>query len=99
MTTWSLWNARNRFHYEKTQTHRNMILRGASSLLEEYQRLTAVLAPWPINTLVCVYPIRFTIDLFFFFLLCPPSFFLPLCLAFLLVDLSVMVLVFFFCFH
>ena len=36
MSAWSLWNARNRFHFEQVQTHPTVILRGATSLLEEY---------------------------------------------------------------
>ena len=39
MIAWSLWNARNRFHFERVQTHPTVILRVATSLLEEYQRL------------------------------------------------------------
>ena len=39
MIAWSLWNARNRFHFEHVQTHPTVILRVATSLLEEYQRL------------------------------------------------------------
>uniref|UniRef100_A0A7N2LAU1 Uncharacterized protein n=1 Tax=Quercus lobata TaxID=97700 RepID=A0A7N2LAU1_QUELO len=39
MIAWSLWNARNRSHFEHVQTHPTVILRVATSLLEEYQRL------------------------------------------------------------
>ena len=41
MVSWSIWNARNKFHFEQVQTSPNVILKGASSLLEEYKRLTA----------------------------------------------------------
>ena len=39
MIAWSLWNARNRFHFEQCQTQPNAIFKAATSLLEEYQRL------------------------------------------------------------
>jgi len=45
MIAWSLWNARNKFHFEQVQTHPMMIFQKASSLLEEYQRLMAALPP------------------------------------------------------
>lgn len=43
MTVWSLRNARNKFHFEHIQTHPMMIVRRASSLLEEYRRHMAAL--------------------------------------------------------
>ena len=49
MTAWSLWNARNWFHFEQRQTHPTVILRGATSLLDEYQ-----------NAIVLTYQLYFT---------------------------------------
>lgn len=43
MTAWSLWTARNKFHFEQVQTPPTLIFRRASSLLDEYQRLMAAL--------------------------------------------------------
>ena len=40
MVSWSIWNARNKFHFEQVQTPPCVIFKGASSLLEEYKRLT-----------------------------------------------------------
>ena len=42
MIAWLLWNARNRFHFEHVPTHPTVILREATSLVEEYQRLALV---------------------------------------------------------
>ena len=39
ITSWSLWNARNRFQFKHVQTHPCEIFKQADSLLEEYQRL------------------------------------------------------------
>ena len=39
ITSWSLWNAWNRFHFKHVQTHPCEIFKQANSLLEEYQRL------------------------------------------------------------
>ena len=64
MTSWSLWNARNCFHFEKQQTHPEAILRVATSLLDEYQQLSLSLPHrW---TLLCVYPRLFTFILLYF---------------------------------
>ena len=40
MVTWSIWNARNRFYFEETQTPPHAILKSAETLLDEYQRFT-----------------------------------------------------------
>ena len=40
MFSWSIWNARNKFLFEQVQTPPCVIFKGASSLLEEYKRLT-----------------------------------------------------------
>ena len=45
MISWSLWNARNRFHFDHLQSHPDMIVQSATSLLEEYQRLAGTLPP------------------------------------------------------
>ena len=39
MVAWSIWNARNRFHFEAKQSQLSDILRGATSLVQDYQRL------------------------------------------------------------
>jgi len=39
MVAWSIWNARNRVHFEVIQTPPHAILKGATSLLKDYQRL------------------------------------------------------------
>ena len=44
MMAWSIWNARNRFHFEAKQSQPSDILRGATSLLQDYQRLNRSLA-------------------------------------------------------
>ena len=44
MVTWSIWNARNRFHFEATQTPPHAILKGPVSLMEDYQRLACNLS-------------------------------------------------------
>ena len=46
MTAWSLWTARNKFHFEQVQTPPTMIFRRASSLLDKYQQLMAALPSW-----------------------------------------------------
>ncbi|KAL0002033.1 hypothetical protein SO802_015814 [Lithocarpus litseifolius] len=38
MVSWSIWNARNRFHFEKKQSTPSDILQGVTTLLQEYQR-------------------------------------------------------------
>ena len=38
MVLWSIWNTRNRFHFEKKQSTPSDILQGAKTLLQEYQR-------------------------------------------------------------
>ena len=40
MVTWSIWNARNRFYFEASQTPPHAILKSAKTLLDEYQRFT-----------------------------------------------------------
>uniref|UniRef100_A0A7N2LR74 Uncharacterized protein n=1 Tax=Quercus lobata TaxID=97700 RepID=A0A7N2LR74_QUELO len=42
--SWSIWNARNRYHFEAKQSQPSDILRGATSLLQDYQRLNRSLA-------------------------------------------------------
>ena len=37
--SWSIWNARNRYLFDKKQSQPSDILQGALSLLQEYQRL------------------------------------------------------------
>ena len=37
--SWSIWNARNRYLFDKKQSQPSDILHGALSLLREYQRL------------------------------------------------------------
>ena len=44
MVAWSIWNARNRFCFEKKQSQPGDILHSAMSLLQDYQRLTQHLA-------------------------------------------------------
>ena len=39
--TWAIWNARNKYYFEKTQTHPKEILSGALGFLQEYQMLMA----------------------------------------------------------
>ena len=39
LVSWSIWNARNRFHFEEKQSMPSDILNGAMTLLEEYQEL------------------------------------------------------------
>ena len=39
VTTWAIWNARNRIYFEHFQTHPKVILELASGLVTEYQRL------------------------------------------------------------
>ncbi|KAK9993078.1 hypothetical protein SO802_022781 [Lithocarpus litseifolius] len=41
MVAWSIWNARSRLQFEAAQTPPQIILKGAVSLLEEYQRLAS----------------------------------------------------------
>ena len=41
ITTWSIWNARNRFYFEHVQAHPITMFDSAMALLEEYQRLNA----------------------------------------------------------
>ena len=45
MISWSLWNARNKFHFEQVQIHPAGIHRGAMAFLEEYQRHMVALQP------------------------------------------------------
>ena len=39
ITAWALWNARNKFYFEKVQLQPKVIADGALALLTEYQRL------------------------------------------------------------
>ena len=39
IASWSIWNARNRYLFDKKQSQPLDILHGALSLLQEYQRL------------------------------------------------------------
>ena len=39
VTAWAIWNARNKYYFEKTQHHLKQILDSAGGLIEEYQRL------------------------------------------------------------
>ena len=39
ITAWALWNARNKFYFEKVQLRPKSIADGALALLTEYQRL------------------------------------------------------------
>ena len=39
IVSWSIWNARNQFHFEEIQSMPNDILHGAMTLLQEYQEL------------------------------------------------------------
>ena len=39
--SWAIWNARNKFYFERTQTQPKMILDGVMSFLDEYQKLMA----------------------------------------------------------
>lgn len=41
VTSWAIWNARNKFYFERIQTHPKSILDGALGFLDEYQRLVA----------------------------------------------------------
>ena len=42
VTSWAIWNARNKFYFEKTQSHPKDILNGALGYLQEYQKLPEV---------------------------------------------------------
>ncbi|XP_075640362.1 uncharacterized protein LOC142612126 [Castanea sativa] len=44
MVAWSIWNARNRFYFEDTQNQPSDILRGATTLLQDYHRWNGQLA-------------------------------------------------------
>lgn len=41
VTTWAIWNARNKYYFEHIQIHPKSIPDGAISFLQEYQRLVA----------------------------------------------------------
>lgn len=41
ITSWAIWNVRNKWYFEDTSVHPVAILRGATSLLDEYQALVA----------------------------------------------------------
>ena len=40
MTLWAIWNVRNKFYFEKAQSHPKDILNGAIGYLQEYQKGT-----------------------------------------------------------
>ena len=40
VTSWAIWNARNKFYFEKTQSHPSNILKGAIGYLQGYQQLS-----------------------------------------------------------
>ena len=42
MVSWAIWNARNKFYFERIQQHPKIILDVAIGFLEEYQRLCAL---------------------------------------------------------
>ena len=39
VTSWAILNARNKFYFERIQSHPNNKLKGAIGYLQEYQRL------------------------------------------------------------
>ena len=39
IVSWSIWNARNKYHFDKKQTQSCDILRGTVTLRQDYQRL------------------------------------------------------------
>lgn len=39
IVSWAIWNARNKYLFDRKQTHPRDILRGAMTLLQDYQRL------------------------------------------------------------
>ena len=41
ITSWAIWNTKNKYYFEHTQAQPEAILRGASSLLDEHQMLVA----------------------------------------------------------
>ena len=43
VTLWATWNTRNKFYFERIQTHPKSILDGALGFLDEYQRLVVAL--------------------------------------------------------
>ena len=58
ITSWSLWNARNRFQFKHVHTHPSEIFKQADSLLKEYQRLAKFL-PHKWNICLRIYPFYF----------------------------------------
>ncbi|XP_075655192.1 uncharacterized protein LOC142625413 [Castanea sativa] len=44
MVAWSIWNARNRFYFEDTQSQPSDILKGATTLLQDYHRWNGQMA-------------------------------------------------------
>ena len=38
VTTWAIWNARNKYYFEQVQPHPRDIMRQANGFLQEYQR-------------------------------------------------------------
>nr|POE71306.1 hypothetical protein CFP56_65413 [Quercus suber] len=40
-TTWAIWNARNKYYFEKVQVQPRSIMDQATGILEDYQRLAA----------------------------------------------------------
>ena len=40
IVSWAIWNARNRYLFNRKQSQPNDILRGAMTLIHEYQRLS-----------------------------------------------------------
>ena len=41
--SWAIWNARNKFYFEKIQQHPKAIMEGAIGYLDEYQKLAAAM--------------------------------------------------------
>ena len=57
---WAVWNAWNKFYFEKTQLQPRHIYDGASGLSTDYQHLMAAQTTWIYSVLVC----RFTAVIF-----------------------------------
>ena len=41
--SWAIWNARNKFYFEKIQQHLKAIMEGEIGYLDEYQKLAAAM--------------------------------------------------------
>ena len=57
VTSWAIWNARNKFYFERVQSHPKSILDGAIGFLQEYQKLVEAQRKYWLSPCACYWAI------------------------------------------